>query len=65
MRGVQAEMVEESGPPAAAILRVAEQRQSDVILMGGYGVGPLLNVFFDDVVDQILRAWQRPMFICR
>lgn len=63
--GVQAEFVKESGPVAEAILRTADEHQSDLIIMGGYGLSPVLEVVLGSAVDQILRASRRPMLVCR
>ncbi len=63
--GVQAAFVRESGPVAEAILKTADQHESDLIIMGGYGLGPVLEVVLGSAVDQILRASRRPMLICR
>ncbi len=63
--GVQAAFVKESGPVAEAILKTAEEHQSDLIVMGGYGFRPVLEVVVGSAVDQILRASRRPVLICR
>ena len=63
--GVQAEFVQESGPVAEAILKAADEHESDLIIMGGYGLGPVLEVVLGSAVDQVLRASRRPMLICR
>ncbi|MGD9001481.1 MAG: universal stress protein, partial [Anaerolineae bacterium] len=63
--GVQAEWVEESGPVAEAILRTAESRGCDLILMGGYGHGPAVEVVLGSAVDQVLRESRWPILICR
>ena len=63
--GVQAAFVKESGPVAEAILKTADEHESDLIIMGGYGLGPVLEVVLGSAVDQILRASRRPMLICR
>jgi nucleotide-binding universal stress UspA family protein len=63
--GVQAVFVKESGPVAEAILKTADEHQSDLIIMGGYGHSPVLEVVLGSAVDQVLRASQRPMLICR
>lgn len=63
--GVQAAFVKESGPVAEAILKTAEEHESDLIIMGGYGLSPVLEVVLGSAVDQILRASRRPMLICR
>jgi len=65
IHGVQAAFVKESGPVAEAILKTAEKHESDLLIMGGYGLGPVLEVVLGSSVDQILRASRRPMLICR
>jgi nucleotide-binding universal stress UspA family protein len=62
---VQAVFVKESGPVAEAILKTAGEHQSDLIIMGGYGHSPVLEVVLGSAVDQVLRASRRPMLICR
>ncbi len=62
---VQAAFVKEAGPVAEAILKTAEEHESDLIIMGGYGLGPVLEVVLGSAVDQILRASRRPVLICR
>lgn len=63
--GVRASLVRESGPVAEAILRAVEESESDLILMGGYGHNPLLEVVLGSAVDRVLRASQQPVLICR
>ncbi len=64
-RGVQATFVEESGSVAGAILETAKAHQSDLIVIGGYGHSPVLEVVLGSVVGQVLRESHRPMLICR
>ncbi|MFZ6027071.1 MAG: universal stress protein [Chloroflexota bacterium] len=63
--GIQAEMIEASGPAATAILLTAETSHCDLILMGSYGRSGLVTAFVDDVVDQVLREANRPVVLCR
>lgn len=64
-RGVSATYVVRQGEPAAAIRETAEAYDSDLIVMGGYGFQPLLEVVRGSTVDQVLR-WRRwPALICR
>ena len=51
--------------PAAAILRVAEQREVDLIALGGYGHGRFLGMLFGHAVDEVLRGATRPVLVCR
>jgi len=63
--GVQAAFVKESGSVAESILKMAEEHESDLIIMGGYGFSPVLEVVLGSAVDQMLRASRWPMLICR
>jgi nucleotide-binding universal stress UspA family protein len=62
---VAAKAVHASGPAATAILLTTETSHCDLIIMGGYGRGPLLKGFTDDVIDQVLRRANRPVLLCR
>jgi len=63
--GVWATFVKESGSVAEAILKTAEEHESDLIIMGGYGLSPVLEVVLGSGVDQVLRTSRQPMLICR
>lgn len=63
--GIQAVYAQCDGPVAPTLLVMAEETQSDLIIMGGYGTSPLFNLLNDDVVDQILRSSGRPILLCR
>jgi nucleotide-binding universal stress UspA family protein len=63
--GVEASFVEERGPVADAILRTAQERGSDLILMGGYGHLPVRELLFGSTVDQVLRGSGQPVLVCR
>jgi nucleotide-binding universal stress UspA family protein len=62
---VQATIVKESGSVAEAILKAAKEHASDLIIMGGYGFSPVLEVVLGSTVDHVLSASQRPVLICR
>ncbi|GAB4533200.1 MAG: universal stress protein [Anaerolineae bacterium] len=62
---VQATCLEEEGPVPDAILRTAEEQSSNLIIMGGYGHGPVLEIVFGSAVDQVLRESHQPVLICR
>jgi nucleotide-binding universal stress UspA family protein len=53
------------GSVGRAILNVAQAQQCDVIVMGGYGRSPMLELVLGSTVDQVLRESQVPMLICR
>ncbi len=63
--GVEATFVKEGGSVAEAILKTAEEHESDLIIMGGYGLSPVLEVALGSAVDQVLRTSRQPMLICR
>jgi nucleotide-binding universal stress UspA family protein len=50
---------------ADAILRTAAAHASDLIVMGGYGHYPVVELMLGSVVDDLLRASQQPVLICR
>jgi nucleotide-binding universal stress UspA family protein len=62
---VEANLVKEEGDVAQAILRTAETRQADLIVMGGYGAKSVLNMILGSKVDQVLREARKPVLICR
>ncbi|MHB1416333.1 MAG: universal stress protein [Chloroflexota bacterium] len=51
--------------PAAAILRVADEREVDLIALGGYGHGRFMEMLFGHTVDEVLRGTTRPVLVCR
>ena len=63
--GVKAEYVEVDGPAGDAILEVARARRVNLIVMGGFGKSPLINVAVGSTVDQMLREFGQPILICR
>lgn len=63
--GVQATYLEERGNVADIILKAAEAHGNDLILMGGYGSAPVVEVVLGSSVDKVLRESRRPMLICR
>jgi nucleotide-binding universal stress UspA family protein len=63
--GVQATFLRERGPAGQVILETAEAHESNLILMGGYGLNPVLEVVLGSAVDQVLRESCQPMLICR
>jgi nucleotide-binding universal stress UspA family protein len=64
-RGVEAVYFSQQGRVVDTILEKAESTQSDLIIMGGYGSTPVVEVVLGSSVDKVLRASRRPMLICR
>ena len=63
--GVSANFIQREGPIATEILISAEETCSDLIVMGGYGDAPLVNLLLDNILDQVLRNSHTPMLLCR
>ena len=63
--GVEATLVQQDGPVANALLQAADARRSDLILMGGYGHSPIVELVSGSVVDQVLRSSKQPVLLCR
>lgn len=57
--------MQERGSAVEAILKTAKAQQSDLIIMGGYGASPVVEVVLGSIVDQVLRESRRPVLICR
>ena len=55
-RQVNATFLHETGSVRKAIVRTARQYQCDLIIMGGYGRDPLLELFFGSTTNHILRT---------
>ena len=62
---MSAVFVQADGHVPAAILQAAEEHTSDLILMGGYGHSPVVEVVLGSTVDQILRESRQPVLVCR
>jgi nucleotide-binding universal stress UspA family protein len=63
-RGVTAEFLTASGSPGAAIVAAAERTGSQVVIMGGYGQGPVSNLLLGSTVEEVLRTRRMPTLIC-
>lgn len=64
-RGGQAVFVQDSGSVAEVIMQAASAHQSDLIIMGGYGFNPVMEIVLGSAVDEVLRTSRRPVLICR
>ena len=63
--GVQAHYVVEKSAPAPLILAAAREQDCGLLLMGGYGRHPVMEIVVGSVVDEALRTRNRPVLICR
>jgi nucleotide-binding universal stress UspA family protein len=57
--------VEEHGDVPTAILKIAAEHESNLIVMGGYGFTPVLEVLLGSAVDRVLQSSWQPVLICR
>jgi nucleotide-binding universal stress UspA family protein len=64
-RLVAATYVQKSGAPEMAIMQAAADSGCDLILMGGYGHGPVIEAVVGSAVDYVLRESLWPVLICR
>lgn len=64
-RQVNATFLNETGSVRKAIVRTARQYDCDLIIMGGYGHDPLLELFFGSTTNHILQTKEFPILICR
>jgi nucleotide-binding universal stress UspA family protein len=61
---VEATILKKTGPVVEAILAVAEENNSNLIIMGGYGYNPVMELVLGSAVDEVLRTSRRPTLIC-
>ncbi|MCB8942694.1 MAG: universal stress protein [Ardenticatenaceae bacterium] len=59
------EYVLDEEPIAEAILRTADQRSCNFLIMGGFGHRPMMRVMLGSTVEHMLREFKWPMLICR
>lgn len=64
-RRAAARFVAETGEVGEAILRAAGAEQSELIIMGGYGFSPVLELMMGSSVDHVLSEAEVPILICR
>jgi len=64
-QGITADYLHGSGQPAEAILKTANDRAIDLILMGSYGAGPLREMIFGSTVDRVLNRVTQCVLICK
>ena len=62
---VHAAYIQRTGDPAQIIVATAEAEAIDLIVMGGYGQSPLVEVVVGSVIGGVLRQTARPVLVCR
>jgi len=63
-RKIQATLVNRPGLSANVLLRVAQEQRAGVIILGGYGHNPLVELTLGSTVDEILRTSYFPTLVC-
>jgi len=64
-QSIQAEFVVREGAAADVIMETAAEQDSNLLIMGGFGFRPVLELVLGGTVDKMLREFKRPMLICR
>ncbi len=54
-----------TGSVGLSILQAARDFEADMIILGGYGYRPMLEVMLGSAVDTLLRESEVPLLICR
>ncbi len=62
---VDATFINETGSVHSAIIKTALKHHCDLVIMGGYGRDPVLEILFGSTTDHILRTKKFPVLICR
>lgn len=60
-----ANCIHHHGEAAIKILLTAEKQNCDLIIMGGYGARPMVELIIGSTVDQVLRHTSVPVLVCR
>ncbi len=55
----------EGKPVSEVICQTVSQISPDMIIMGGYGLPPLMEIIFGSTVDSVLRRTRIPVLICQ
>ena len=58
-------VLREDGSASDVILETAHDQQTHVIVSGGYGAHPMLEVVLGSTIDRVLREARQPVLICR
>jgi nucleotide-binding universal stress UspA family protein len=64
-RGVETNGIAMGTTAKESLLKTAKKNKCDLILMGGYGAAPLVEVVIGSTVDLVLREFKGPVLICR
>ena len=62
---ISATFIQDQGNPAQVIMDTARREECGLVIMGGYGHNPVLEIMVGSTVDEVLRTRNRPVLICR
>lgn len=62
---ISAQYICTDGPTGEIVVETAEQYQIDIIIMGGYGANPVVEMVLGSTVEHVLRFSRVPTLICR
>lgn len=63
-RNTDAEIMLKTGLAGEAILEVAQERNADFLLLGGFSASPVIEVILGSTVEYLLQTAEQPMLIC-
>jgi nucleotide-binding universal stress UspA family protein len=64
-KGIQVEELVVQGRPSAEIIRVAREREVDMIVLGAHGKGVLDQALFGSTTERVVRKAPCPVLTCR
>lgn len=64
-KNVQASYFAKEGKVGQVIQDAAKEQDCDLIIMGSYGHGPVMEIALGSTVDEILRAFKGAVIVCR
>jgi nucleotide-binding universal stress UspA family protein len=63
--GIEPTCIEKRGQVGEIILGAVRRHGSELIVVGGYGSSPVVEIVLGSTVDRVLRQSQTPVLICR
>ena len=64
-RNVAADYVRRRGSVADAVIQAAQERDADILLMGGRGRGAALNLVLGSATTDVLKRSELPVLVCQ
>ncbi len=62
---ISATFIRKQGNVTQIIMEITRRHECDLVIMGGYGHNPVLEIMAGSTVDTLLRTRSRPVLICR